>query len=475
MTVSTTPGVALAALRGEYQSRRQAHTTTAPYLRVRVHRHGRSMIDLSDAVVDFRQDDALGSAPWSSWVLVLTLQADDTFQLLDAIEDDDWVEVHASLQGGASESLVPLQVGPVDSVRALMRVTPEGAETWDLTVAGRGWMKALTDTIVTTLQRLDDRPGFTGAVLTPMQMSQLINGLVGANGALTPGTRPGDVMQRVVDFVLRGQWAMPATLAGPPRVPPVVFPFADAVASPLDVDGVAWRGVTLLGGIRGSVWQLLQQTFSSDPGLVELWPGWQLLGTKPESLGAVINYRSRPFSAEAFAKVPVTRIGLSRVSSLDLGKSGAERFNLWAVAPAVGGQDAEALLWSQDNGLPLTDDESIGIHGIRSWIMSDSLCPAGLATGKSAGESMLERARRLTDFQTDAYLDAPVFLNGTVGTAGVAVPPTAVGSRFEILGSTGRIVLEAYCEGMTTAFSVRPKGQRTLQQSFTLTRGRRLV
>jgi len=46
--------------------------------------------------------------------------------LLDAVRDDDWIDLQGSHAGGAAGSWLPLQLGPIDNPRIEMRSNPEG-------------------------------------------------------------------------------------------------------------------------------------------------------------------------------------------------------------------------------------------------------------------------------------------------------------------------------------------------------------
>jgi len=443
----------------------------APWLRLLVHRHDHpTPWDLSDQLVGFQQADRM-APPFSSWVATLKLpNRESLLSLLEGLSDDDWIEAHLSLEGPRGE-LVPLQLGPLDGARVAMQVDGTGAERWQLVLSGRGWAKVLTDTTVSTWQRLSNAGSGTGSIFSPAEASELSARLA---AVVESGERISDLLAGLLRRLLRDQWALPASLAsgfGPgTTLAEVMWPEGQPAVSTggaSEVDGVVWRGLSMIGGVRGTLWQLLTG-FQNDPALVELWPSWVTTVDTPPRLRPTLIYRQRPFDAVAWAKLRSLPLSLDRVVSLDLGEGGFERFNVALVSPSIAGSDFEsAVLATGSSDLPfVSTEERRGIlrHGTRGWFLADSQSPPDV--------NPLEQASRLTRWLVEAYLDTPDLLNGSIGVVGEALPPIVVGNRLRLRDADGKDLLEFYAEGLDTRFDVGGRGERTLRQTLSVTRGR---
>lgn len=454
---------------------RHRPSSVAPWLRLRLHRHDAAEPwDLSDSLVSYQQADRM-TAPFSSWVATLKLPTRERLlSTLAGLTDDDWAEVHVSLDG-RNGTFGPLQLGPLDGARVAMRVDGEGTEEWTLVLSGRGWAKVLTDTTVSTWQRLSgtsSADSTTGSIFDPAQAGRFSNLLGQGFGDDTPD----EVISGLLRFILQDQWALPPSLAqaygtGETLVQ-VMWPDGHPACSTRDaepVTGTVWRGLSMMGGVRGTLWQLLSGC-QSDPALVELWPGWTREPHGREArLRPVLCYRRRPFVGDAWRYLTSSVIPLSRVVALDLGEGGFERFNVGMVSPAIAGGDLESAMLASGGDLPfaLAADDPNGIrrHGTRGWFLSDSLTPPD--------GDLLGRTRELTGWLRDAYLGTPDLLNGSLAVAGLALPPTVLGQKALLTDGQGAGLLEFYCEGLDTKFEVGSRGECTLRQTLSVTRGQR--
>jgi len=445
--------------------------SVSPWLRLLVHRHDQvEPWALSDSLLGYQQAARQGP-PFSSWGAPLKLPARSRLlAALEGLSDVDWVEVSVSL-GGPQGDFLPLQLGPLDSIRAKMQVAG-GTEEWVLSLRGRSWAKVLTDTTVSTWQRLSSAGLDAGSIFSPEEANEISSRLA---AVASSGERTADLLADLLTYILRFQWALPPSLLargfGTGRTLADVMwflgPPAVSTGGASEVDGVVWRGLSMIGGVRGTLWQLLS-SFQNDPALVELWPGWTLEEASCR-LRPVLIFRKRPFSAEDWGNLSRQQIALDRVSALDLGKGGLERFNVALVSPAIAGADFEsAVLATADGPCFVSTEEQRGIlrHGTRGWFLTDSQSPPDL--------DPLEQAQRLTRWLVAAYLETPDLLNGSIEVVGQALPPTVLGNRVALRDTSGRDLLEFYCEGLDTSFEVGDDGERTWQQVLSVTRGRAL-
>lgn len=429
-------------------------------------------IDLSSYLVSVHQVDRM-TAPYSSWVATMKLpNRQSLLGAVAALTDDDWVTIDQSL-AGLSGPWEPLQVGLVDGVRTAMVVDEKGAERWTLTLSGRGWAKVLTDTMVASISKFA-KLGYAGTILTVDKLFALVNQM--ADAAFN-GTPPSTVLSELLMDLLKGQWTVPASLLRQYMVAgstPSDTSFSDAfwlllrpavqTGGAEEVDGTVWRGLSLAGGVRGTLWQLLSSC-QSDPALVELWPGWTREdGSSGAKLRPVVYFRKRPFVEPSWSALPMYRLSLDDVTAMDLGKSGLERWNVGMAAPSLADQDTEQLLVNV-SGLPYLNEAGIRRHGTRSWFITDSLSPF---------DGWIERAERQTQFLRDAYEHAPELLNGTITASATTLAPSMLGCRLRLADSLGSGLIDFYCEGLDTKFEVGPKGECSVRQTVTVTRGRQV-
>lgn len=447
----------------------------APRIVFILHQHQTGQaIDLSLYLRSFQQMDRMES-PFSSWTAEFKFQERAMLgRFLASTQDDDWAEVYIQFEGTTGFQL-PLQLGPVDNVRINIEVDTLGVERRRLIVAGRGWGKALTDTSVTTLQRLTES-GWIGTIMTPKKAMEFDMELLNAFQS-----QPTLGLQKVLSFLLDAQWRLPPSLRQ--SVGGFASDYLHAAVRTggvgLEVDGVVWRGLSMMGGVRGTIWQMLS-AFASDPALVELWPTYELWVknnneepgiSNPAKLRPFLCYRKRPFAQSAIAadgwnSLAKYSIDPSQICKLDLGKSGLDRFNVELVAPEVAEGDLESAVLAQNNGLPLRNLDSIAIHGTRLWVPRDNLSNPG------EKDFLNTRTRRLSDFVWAAYLPVPAWLNGTIETKAAALPPTVVGSRLAITKTeTDEEIIEFYCEGMDSQFVIDARGTANWTQSYLVTRG----
>lgn len=445
-------------------TRRSGKLTVAPWLRLVLHRHARDPLDLSDALVSYQQSDRM-APPFSSWVATCKPSQAALTEAFDLVADDDWVVVDASLSGGVEGSWVPIEFGPVDAVRTRMVVDGRGAESWELRLSGRSWAKALTDTMVSSWQKLSDAVG-SGSIFGPAKAEQF--SLMLANGLFSPSA----VMGQLLAFLLSGQWKLPSSLvdryptAGLGLGPLIRSGAADTVSGTglLEVDGTAWRGLSLMGGVRGTVWEVIQ-ALQNDPALLELWAGFtrEIAASGAPCLVPALHYRRRPFSGPDWAVLPLQQVDLAALDGLDLGKTGLERFNVALVSPAIATADLEPAVMASNSGLPKVDAESIDRHGTRGWFLQDSLA--------SASGDWAAQAEQQSEAVWSNYLAAPELLQGSLSVVGALFDPTTLGGRLW-LTSEGQPLLEFYCEGLESRFAVGDRGTTSWRQTLAVTRGR---
>jgi len=445
--------------------------SVAPRVRFLVHSLDHpEPIDLSPYLLRLQQVDRM-TAPFSSWTATLKLPSEQSLlTVLGSVHDDDWAQIDLSLTGERGP-WIQLQVGLVDAVRTRMVVTGQGSEQWSLTLSGRGWAKVLTDTMVVSLSKLAGAQ-YPGAILTVQDLLKLSTEMA---DQVLGGTPPTTIISDLLSRMLGGIWTVPASLTRNYLVSGAsasASVFVDAFWSLMhpavqtgggeEVDGTVWRGLSLAGGLRGSLWQLLSSC-QSDPALVELWPGWSAeVNGLVTLLRPMLLFRKRPFDDATWSSLPFVSLSMASVAALDLGKSGMERWNLGMVAPVIGGNEMEALLINVSD-LPFFEADSVRRHGPRPWFVADSLSPLEGA--------WVQRAKRQTQFLRDAYLGAPDLLNGTIAVSGVALQPALLGRRLRLTDAQGVRLLDFYVEGLETMFEVGPRGECSLRQTLSVTRG----
>ncbi len=473
---------------------RDCAIAVAPALLPTIHRHGLAPLDLLPNWTTYEQSDRM-TPPFSSWQLTVKVPGgrSQALALLDGIRDDDWLDMQGSMSGGQRGTCVPLELGPIDSVRTAMESGEAGTNKWTASIAGRGWAKVLQDTTVSTWQRMSGL-GYSGSILTPQLAEQFTRRLAdGVAEGVIGRTSPASLLSELVQFILRdpvtrraGQWLIPDSLAATFGALPLsgvldLLMLGAGIVQAGDrqwgVDGTVWRGISLMSGIRGTLWQICE-AFQSNPALIELWPGWTTrAGIDGRThLLPTIYYRDRPFSripsgtdiVSDWDALPTTRIPWLNVAGLNLGKSGAERFNVGMVAPSIAEAQMEQAVTAVNPDLPYVDNASVLRHGTRGWFVEDSLTPP-------RGDFISTRSKALTDFLVAAYGEVADLFNGSLDLRGVLVSPTILGTRLVLTSNPPtKDLVEFYVEGLDTRGHVAPDGTITIGQTVQVTRGRGL-
>lgn len=453
------------------------------------------------------------SGQWSARVKGLPFGADGEL-LLDFdnqdIGDNDWVDL-AILRNGVR---IPVCRGVVDSVRRQSR-SVGGATSVVYSVTGRDHGAFFEYPI-------------TWNSLWARTLNEIVSGLFTSRADGKVGGRPDELFASLIEGTFRGgtkqgvpsgQWILPQSLED------LVGPGKSKLFDLLEV--ITFNADKGIKGLRGAyynepqLWtigeQPLHQTLSQwvNPLLNEYWydilppevflPKHGLNGflsasqitkgtisTDPQdlfiddsgigqtqrldsedqdfgSIGAFI--RERPFPTTDAGKdsmwfsLPTWTLPTWLLESVDLGRSGAQRFNLFELLGDFGlGPQQEQAAFSK----PRWHKANIFTHGLRSYSQSTRF----FAQNKGGPGAWFEERDKWLRILVDWFAPNPYLLQGQV-VAKVPLPEIRVGHRVILDDGGGpQRQIQAYVEGVTTTVNA-PTQEAGARGSTTLilTRG----
>lgn len=396
---------------------------------------GRHLGDQRPCLLSVQTQKSLsaGSGTWS-----LTAKPTKGWEdLLDKVLDDDWIDITFTRHGKRWH----VMRGLVDEIRRNISVGGSGATTEVIQIAGRDFTKIWE--------------------MTPLWFNRYVGENVEGALVLQMMTGPDTVLKMTIDeaveLVLKGFLREFAGRGRANWLMPEGMPY---LTGPTLADNFDLRTDLQPGQVRepkrvaisasflmpdGSCWSMAKEW--SDPMFCELWA--DLLPATafdqvneaeltPRESRMVVMLRDRPFPRVELGKdspwfsLPLYVVPRQQLTSLEMGRSGLERYNAFFVSPQImQGTLGDA---SVDLVAPLWDKDDIRQHGLRRFDVSTSYVSEDQPLGLS--EPMRERIR-------DWYCLNPYFLNGTF-TTGVGRPDIRVGGRFRIPGVYGSEDQETY-------------------------------
>ena len=383
------------------------------------HRHN-SQIPLTASVLDVQAAKSMAtSGSWS-----LNLGASRLPIPWFEIEDDDWIGISARELGTGREHV--LAWGLVDSSRYRKR-TGEQAETIvNVAVQGRDFGKAFeVDELLFDVYLQNAAPQIPG-LINQGRYNALVNA-VQTNRQATPGA----AVRRILEILLPGRWFMPAPLGQGKALGDVLNLATDVeLGQILNLAGYVPNGTQKLDAY-------LRRIFSTPfhEWFYDLRPA--AASGAPIATGAVPPYLKR------FDLVPtvVYRNLLSpyhdgtgahtietwEEGDVDIGRSGAERFTMFAASGPAWNAQLTLGLWGQGGGrLPMFDHGAdalapdkartfatmIARHGLRTLDVHDETAPTSQygPERKVPIEWIAERTEQLYRH----YSNIPRAMSGTI-------------------------------------------------------------
>lgn len=463
-----------------------------------VHRIDRPVLVLTGAIVSGMTRKSLGE-PAGTFSLTIKpsyIPGYDGGSLFRFVADDDWVLIGATDSDGVDWVLM---LGLVDSVRR-QRTGSAAATTY--TVQGRDLGKVLLKTDLLDMPWLD--LGLTEGLGNVAVAQMALNNIVDR----TPG--------RLVDGILRyglaaeeyrgprRLWAVPDTIVfrpepGQPVVDPAVRQASDIISREhIDPETQGNMPVMLnlpVGyGQGGGLWSIMAQF--ANPLLNELHydviavqgaVGSPSAYTNKGGSGGSFNVRpavrlrQKPFptidGGDAWRRVPVSTFPETHLEAFDVGKSGAERFN-WFAVEAGGGDDLTArgalamiagTVAPEDywDSMPAVLQSSIERHGLSRLQQASTFLNPALT------EQEVWIGQEWTRLLRDWYAPNPIFLSGTASIAYLA-PGVRIGERLRV-AMRDAFVEEFYVESVESRFTKRGDGSAHGNTTLGLTRGWQLA
>lgn len=424
---------------------------------------GRRRSDEESSVISVSTTKAMGAASGSWTVALKPGQREIRDGFFKRLIDDDWIDITFIRNSHRWHVLR----GLLDNARRLRKVGGTGATGTIYTLTGRDFGKIWEITPIWF------------SPYSSISLSSALSLEIFGTTAETAGPPPNVVdgflfgMLRVIASHGRENWTIP------PGMPAASRTFIDSVASdftghdPLRFSdpknpaelrsiGVNWATPS------GTLWDLAKGW--SDPIFNELWTDLAERGTSiqdpgdgeftPSESRATVFFRDRPFPTleegkeSAWFHLPTHVLPVQHITDLDVGRSGAERFNAFFAAPQItqeaiaqGGLDLNAPLWSS---------EDISRHGLRRFDVTTKY--------SSAVADLLGVSSRQRIAVRDWYCINPYLLSGTI-QARIGMPGARVGSRLLIPGRLSSSENETYyietvshnwapAQGIKTSFGV---------------------
>lgn len=466
--------------------------------RAEAYTHDAGQFDLSEAVVSASARKSLAE-PAGVITVVLkpsTQPGGDSVDLLSQLRDDDWMNV-GSVDGDGTTWHIT--TGLIDGIRR-MRVGTAGATTY--TVRARDLGKVMLKTDLLDMPWLGASVTDGAPVVSAAAAKEAVD-MLGSNAT------PGRVVDALVRFTLgdgeyRGKsqfWAVPPDFrVNPPPGKQPVDPADRQVSDILSTQHLDFETAGTLPSMLslptgfsggGALWALLQQY--GNPLINEIVIDEIPVTSDARSPTAFmvsaggftrshpsIRLRQKPFPSlayggDAWSALPVSDFPESDLEVYDVERTGAERFEWFAVDSAAGPELMQSAMASLMGGTVPADklwdshpallQTSIERHGLARFQQgSPYLDPEA----KESALMATEWAHLLRDW----YAPNPVFLSGSASIAYLA-PGVRVGERLRVHLRDGTVE-EFYVEGVDHRFTKNPDGSAHGSTVLSITRGWRL-
>lgn len=402
------------------------------------------------------------------------------YDLFDRIVDDDWVDIVFTKHGRRYHTMR----GLIDDVRRSESVTGTGATSTMFTITGRDFGKIWEQTPVWfSPQALENVNGHVSARVFTSRADQEDSNV--AQDALILETPAAAVRGYLLGFLEelsgfgRANWDPPRTL---PNIVDGSFPDSIFLHTDQFQNVPERRAIDpnfVMAG--GTLWDLAKEW--SDPMFTEMYVDLLPDGDprfidreQGDELSVndtkmTIVFRDKPFPISdpeniwqgnkgqnsPWFSLPLYTIPRESIRSLDVGRSGSERFNAFFVASPL---HQEALgLNAIDIIGPLWDKADILNHGLRRFDVSSKY--------GAVGSELLNITRQQRVAIRDWYAINPYLFNGTL-ELGVGFPDIRIGMRARIPGKLSQDQDETYyIESVSQNWSFGPG----LKTSLGVTRG----
>ena len=397
----------------------------------------RGQMDFYPCLYQVSTQKALGAPSGNFSVIMKPARA--TESLLKKLTDDAWVDIVLYRH----DQPWHVMRGLVDDIRLSRRVNGNGATVENFTVTGRDFAKVYE--------------------ITPIWFSPYANDMVSEIYAAKifqymPSMR-GTPAQAVTAF-LEGFLEASASEKGPNWNPPTSVPGVTAGSFiknvKINTDGYSNTPARKvfnvnLGAPQGTLWELAMQ--HADPLFCELYADLLPDGDyksqklingdplKPSDTKMTVVFRDRPFPVASediqeymddWIHIPTLELPYGQISSMDVGRSGLDRFNAYFCAPVMLQEASPA--YAMNILPPLYDAEAIRRHGLRRMDIQSLMVPDNLNMAAMADE----QRRILCDF----YALNSYMLSGNI-SLGMGRPDIKIGCRVRI-PQRGEIPPESY-------------------------------
>lgn len=345
-----------------------------PSLEVVAWSHDYGRIDLTPWVTSCRTTKSLDSTTgdWS-----VTMRRRSGIEVLGVLKDDDWVTITS---GG-----VPVMVGPIDTVRRTRSATQSGGVDVDHAIVGRDFARCFqSEGVFAPLLEGLKEPG--------VYDFRALNRIFEAKGQPTTDliigntlVKPDEALRRLMSVVLSGDflfWKLPTTLA-----PTDLYGVLRYLGE--HPEGIVWHPDPYVSTRRTSIHEILSAPFrspfteffydlldtkhhgQSHPG--DFWtPPPLSAGTQWSRFVPTLVYRTIPFDAADWGRLPLHEVTADEVTADDLGTSGGDRYHVFAATMATFTQDGSVGVWGTSKGrVPAVAAKAAEIHGLR-WLELDN-------------------------------------------------------------------------------------------------------
>ena len=383
-----------------------------------------------------------------SWSVTLEIPAThwDNVLLMGYVRDDEWGSLDFEVNGKSSHMEILVQ-----QIRDRMTYNSDGSAVRVWSLSGTDWtktmdsevrlmslaysLKSVTDTPTaentaeaaavsgTTLDSPPRIPGFLWLKEKQAFINLITQGSAGVSKAPDPANPDASVLhvstalRKVLEMMMWGTWVDSDPSRG-------------TILHKLNSEGWTRFGRPLVVGIPWKLKQLSSARSATPHSILqnygcltfnELFYDYDKeTGTKP-----AIVYRPRPYAGTAWKKLRNVDLTMSKVTSHDLSRSGAERYDYWNPIASLVGLNGADILWDLKEGrVPLFDRTSIMRHGVRPAEPSDDFFPP---MNKPSETAFKWFRNRLWNFRA-WYYNNPEMLTGTV-TLEPIVPELRLGEK----------------------------------------------
>jgi hypothetical protein len=409
--------------------------------------------DSEATVTAFNWQKQIGQAS-GQWNAALKIGPNSSLDLENGdVHDGDWVRCTIARNGVQ----IPLFLGVVDTVRRA-KSSAGGAtvKSWTLTGRDHG---APFDTPI------------AWASLYVQTIGQLFKGLYTAAVRGEVGGSPDKMFKLLIDAAFeqgtagtknKSHWALPPALEGEYRGKDIFRKLLYVSAG--ETVGAFQNEIQLWTQAGQSLWATLMSW--CNPLLNEIWLDYANI--KPILMQPEAIIRERPFintidgDESPWFSLPRFKVPNWLIENEDIGRGGAERFNLFEVTAdfAFGnGQEQTAL------ASPLIDLEGMVRYGIRPYQQSTKYINPGYVEQGAWPEEVGRWMRKLVDF----YGPNPYWLNGQIAT-GACFPEIKIGNVLTVDSGKEDKNTHYYVEGTGLNYRYSARGAAA-RSNFVLTRG----